>query len=80
VAEAPPTTVEGCVYGDSKLGELVVVVDGWPLCVRHWRAEGRPWPVRKAEMQAAQRALEKARDAMNKRGGADRHMVRNGRT
>lgn len=73
-------TVEGCVYGDSKLGELVVVVDGWPLCVRHWRAKGCPWPVRQAEMLAAQRALEKARDRMTKRGGADRQAVRAGRT
>lgn len=72
--------IEGCAYGDSRLGELVVVIDGWPLCSRHWRAEGRPWPKRHADMLAAQHAIERARDGMTKRGGTDRHMVRNGRT
>ena len=79
MADAAPR-MDGCVYGDSKPGSLFIVVDGFGLCLFHWKAEGRPWGSRKADMAAAQRALEAARDAMTKRGGADRQAVRAGRT
>lgn len=74
--------VGGCTKcGDARADGLYALAAGpyRRLCSRCWEATGRPWPG-PADVQQQHESELKVREAMQKRGGTDRHMVRNGRT
>jgi len=60
--------------------QLHVVVDGRLFCGAHWRAAGRPFPRTEATVEELHQAELATRERMQARGGADRHMVRSGKS
>jgi hypothetical protein len=59
--------------------DLYARIDGTPACPRCWRRAGSPYP-RRATMDEVHQAEVRTRERMNARGGADRHMVRAGKS
>ncbi len=72
--------LEGCDCGAARPGDLVALVDGRRLCLREWRAAGRPFPRRAASADDVQTAEAETRQRMLKRGGAHAHLVTKGLT
>jgi hypothetical protein len=80
--EAPVLLVFwGCdVCGDAREdGYYTPCDDGLRRCVRCWKKAGRPFR-RLSDPAAAHDAAVATRKRMTQRGGADRHLVRSGRT
>lgn len=50
------------------------------LCADCWHAKGSPWPKRPATVEEIHQAELRTRERMQARGGADRHMVRSGKS
>lgn len=50
------------------------------LCSGCWQAKGSPWPRRPATVEEIHTAELRTRERMQARGGADRHMVRSGKS
>lgn len=70
---------EDCALCGEPVG-IFIRIDGQPSCARCWRRRGSPFPRREAtaaELLAAEIAT---RERMQKRGGADRHLVRAGKS
>jgi hypothetical protein len=61
-------------------GRLFAVVDGRRLCAAHWIAAGCPWPRALASPLEVHEAEVRIRERMQARGGADRHLVRSGKS
>jgi len=59
---------------------LFVDFGGRKLCSDCWHAKGSPWPRRPATIEEIHAAELKTRERMQARGGADRHMVRSGKS
>lgn len=74
--------VTGCdLCPEVSNSKLYALVDGVRLCNSCWRAAGRPACSPSQIGLAEQAAMEvKIRERMQRRGGADRHLVRKGKT
>jgi len=73
--------VTGCdVCGDINDRRLYGVVDGKRFCSRCWKRAGSPFPKLRSDPEEARLAELATRERMTKRGGPDRHLVRNNRT
>jgi hypothetical protein len=59
---------------------LFVSFGGRLLCAECWHAIGSPFPRRELTPQEMIAAEIATRERMQKRGGADRHLVRSGRS
>ena len=72
---------KGIPLRDESDCRFYVRVDGLVLCVRCWRARGRPWPQTALPAEAPVHEVEEqVRRKMLKRGGPDAYMVKSGRT
>jgi len=59
---------------------LFVAFGGRLICSDCWRAKGSPWPKRPATVAEIHAAELRTRERMQARGGADKHLVRAGKS
>lgn len=76
ISTAPFWHCDGC--GQPR--HLFALVLGKLLCVRCWRRAGSPFPRSTATPQELHEIELATRERMNARGGADRHLVRSGKS
>lgn len=70
---------EDCGFCHRPVG-LFARIEGMPCCASCWVLKGRPYPRVVATPQELHERELATRERMNKRGGADRHMVRSGKS